>query len=199
MFLDLDRFKSVNDSLGHPVGDSLLCAVTERLQRAVPGADTVARLGGDEFAIVQGNVSPTAASELAAHIIDTLVEPFDLHGHQVVIGTSHRHRHGAGRRQRARPALAQCRHGALSRQGGRPRQLSLLPAGNGRADAGSAQARARSAQGAARRSIRAVLSAGRRCRDRARSRASRRCCAGIIRSAAWCRPMLSFRSPRKSA
>src|SRR5581483_8541552 len=51
MFLDLDRFKAVNDSLGHPVGDTLLCAVTERLQRTVPGADTVARLGGDEFAI----------------------------------------------------------------------------------------------------------------------------------------------------
>jgi diguanylate cyclase (GGDEF)-like protein/PAS domain S-box-containing protein len=88
MFLDLDRFKSVNDSLGHPVGDLLLCAVTDRLQRAVPGADTVARLGGDEFAIVQAKVSPSAASELAAHIIDTLVEPFDLQGHQVVIGTS---------------------------------------------------------------------------------------------------------------
>jgi len=88
MFLDLDRFKSVNDSLGHSVGDLLLRSVTERLQRAVPGAETVARLGGDEFAIVQANVSPSAASEVAAHVIDTLVEPFDLQGHQVVIGTS---------------------------------------------------------------------------------------------------------------
>ena len=88
MFLDLDRFKGVNDSLGHPVGDALLCAVTERLQRVVLGADTVARLGGDEFAIVQRNTSPTDASELAARIIDTLVEPFDVHGHQVIIGTS---------------------------------------------------------------------------------------------------------------
>ena len=88
MFLDLDRFKSVNDSLGHSVGDALLCAVTERLQRVVSGADTVARLGGDEFAIVQSHASPSAASELAAHIIDALVEPFDVHGHQVIIGTS---------------------------------------------------------------------------------------------------------------
>jgi diguanylate cyclase (GGDEF)-like protein/PAS domain S-box-containing protein len=88
MFLDLDRFKGVNDSLGHPVGDALLCAVTERLQRVVTGADTVARLGGDEFAIVQSKASPSDASELAAHIIDTLVEPFDLRGHQVIIGTS---------------------------------------------------------------------------------------------------------------
>ncbi len=88
MFLDLDRFKSVNDSLGHSVGDALLCAVTERLQRTVSGADTVARLGGDEFAIVQSNASPSAASELAGHIIDALVKPFDVHGHQVIIGTS---------------------------------------------------------------------------------------------------------------
>jgi len=88
MFLDLDRFKGVNDSLGHSVGDALLCAVTERLQRVVPGAATVARLGGDEFAIVHSKVSPTETSELAARIIDALVEPFDVHGHQVIIGTS---------------------------------------------------------------------------------------------------------------
>ncbi len=88
MFLDLDRFKGVNDSLGHPVGDALLCAVTERLQRVVPGADTVARLGGDEFAIVQSNISPNDTRDLAARIIDTMVEPFEVHGHQVVIGTS---------------------------------------------------------------------------------------------------------------
>ncbi len=88
MFLDLDRFKSVNDSLGHSVGDALLCAVTERLQRVVRGGDTVARLGGDEFAIVQSDAGPTEASELAARIIDTLVDPFDVHGHQVIIGTS---------------------------------------------------------------------------------------------------------------
>jgi diguanylate cyclase (GGDEF)-like protein len=88
MFLDLDRFKSVNDSLGHSVGDALLCAVTERLQRVVPGAETVARLGGDEFAIVQSKISPSDTSELAARVIDALVEPFDVHGHQVIIGTS---------------------------------------------------------------------------------------------------------------
>jgi diguanylate cyclase (GGDEF)-like protein len=88
MFLDLDRFKSVNDSLGHPVGDALLCAVTERLQKVVTDGDTVARLGGDEFAIVQRNTSPHHASEFAARVIDTLVEPFEVRGHQVIIGTS---------------------------------------------------------------------------------------------------------------
>jgi diguanylate cyclase (GGDEF)-like protein len=88
MFLDLDRFKGVNDSLGHPVGDALLCAVTERLQQVVPGADSVARFGGDEFSIVQSNISPNDTRDLATRIIDTLVEPFDVLGHQVVIGTS---------------------------------------------------------------------------------------------------------------
>jgi diguanylate cyclase (GGDEF)-like protein len=88
MFLDLDRFKGVNDSLGHSVGDALLCAVTERLQRVVRGVDTVARLGGDEFAIVQSQARPSEAGELAAKVIEALLEPFEVHGHQVVIGTS---------------------------------------------------------------------------------------------------------------
>ncbi len=88
LFLDLDRFKSVNDTLGHPVGDALLCEVTKRLQIAAGGGDTVARLGGDEFAIVQIGARPTVASELAARVIDAISEPFDIRGHQVVIGTS---------------------------------------------------------------------------------------------------------------
>jgi len=88
MFLDLDRFKSVNDSLGHSVGDALLCAVTERLRRVVSPGDTVARLGGDEFAIVQRHAAPATASELASKIIAELVDPFDVQGHQLIIGTS---------------------------------------------------------------------------------------------------------------
>jgi diguanylate cyclase (GGDEF)-like protein/PAS domain S-box-containing protein len=88
MFLDLDRFKSVNDSLGHSVGDALLCAVTERLQRVASGGDTVARLGGDEFAIVQRHATPAGASELAGKIIAELAEPFDVQGHQLIVGTS---------------------------------------------------------------------------------------------------------------
>jgi diguanylate cyclase (GGDEF)-like protein/PAS domain S-box-containing protein len=88
LYIDLDRFKSVNDTLGHPVGDSLLCEVTKRLQLAVRGTDTVARLGGDEFAIIQLGAKPTDAAELAARIIDTVAESFDVLRHQVVIGAS---------------------------------------------------------------------------------------------------------------
>jgi diguanylate cyclase (GGDEF)-like protein len=88
LYIDLDRFKAVNDTLGHPVGDALLCEVTKRLQMAVRGADTVARLGGDEFAIVQMGARPTDATELASRIIESIAEPFDLMGNQVVIGAS---------------------------------------------------------------------------------------------------------------
>lgn len=87
--LNLDQFKSVNDTLGHPTGDALLRAVTGRLQLQVRECDTVARLGGDEFAIIQsGFDEPTAAASLALRVIATLSEPYHLHGHQVVIGTS---------------------------------------------------------------------------------------------------------------
>ena len=87
-FIDLDRFKTVNDTLGHPIGDALLCAVTKRLQMAVRGADTIARLGGDEFAIIQANAKPTDATELAVRLIELMAEPFEVFGHQIVVGAS---------------------------------------------------------------------------------------------------------------
>ncbi len=87
--LDLDQFKSVNDTLGHPVGDALLRAVTERLHRAVRQTDTVARLGGDEFAVVQTDIDhPEDASMLAERLLHDLGMPYEIAGHQVVIGVS---------------------------------------------------------------------------------------------------------------
>jgi diguanylate cyclase (GGDEF)-like protein len=87
--LDLDHFKAVNDTLGHPVGDALLRAVTARLLQQVRETDTVARLGGDEFAIVQSSVDqPHDSAILASRLIESLTAPYDLDGHQVVIGTS---------------------------------------------------------------------------------------------------------------
>jgi diguanylate cyclase (GGDEF)-like protein len=87
--LDLDHFKSVNDTLGHPVGDALLKEVATRLRSCLRESDTVARLGGDEFAIVQvGASEPQHSVTVAQRIIDALSAPFDLGGHQVVIGTS---------------------------------------------------------------------------------------------------------------
>ena len=87
--LDLDYFKDVNDTLGHPVGDALLQAVTERLRAVMRPTDTVARLGGDEFAIIQSNLDqPANARTLAERLIATMAVPFEIEGHHVMIGTS---------------------------------------------------------------------------------------------------------------
>lgn len=86
--LDLDHFKNVNDSLGHPAGDKLLYMVAERLRAVVRETDIIARMGGDEFAILQVIGQPAEASALAPRIIDSLSRPYDIDGHQVVIGTS---------------------------------------------------------------------------------------------------------------
>ena len=87
--LDLDHFKNVNDTLGHPVGDKLLKAVTDRLRTLVRDTDTIARMGGDEFAIVQVALKhPADASALAQRVIEVVSEPHDIDGHQVVAGTS---------------------------------------------------------------------------------------------------------------
>ena len=88
--IDLDQFKSVNDLLGHPIGDLLLKAVAGRMNESVRGEDFVARLGGDEFAIVQvlPSETPPDVASFAARLIETLTAPYDLSGHQVVIGSS---------------------------------------------------------------------------------------------------------------
>ncbi len=87
--LDLDRFKQVNDTLGHAVGDALLRAVASRLRDCLRSCDMVARLGGDEFAIVQAPLDRADdAGTLAQRIIETLSKPYDLNGHQVVVGAS---------------------------------------------------------------------------------------------------------------
>ena len=86
---DLDRFKIVNDTLGHAAGDKLLQMAADRLRTLVRGADTIARMGGDEFAIVQvGLVDATDAASLAHRIIARLSEPYEIDGHQAVIGAS---------------------------------------------------------------------------------------------------------------
>jgi len=87
--IDLDRFKVINDTLGHPVGDGLLRAVAGRLLAAVRDVDTVARLGGDEFAVVQtGLKSAEHAAVLADRIIAAIRQPYDIDGHRLVVGAS---------------------------------------------------------------------------------------------------------------
>ena len=87
--LDLDQFKAVNDTFGHPCGDKLLRIVAERLRALVGEADTIARMGGDEFVIVQATIAdPADATSLAQRVIDALSEPYDIDGQQAVIGVS---------------------------------------------------------------------------------------------------------------
>jgi diguanylate cyclase (GGDEF)-like protein len=87
--LDLDQFKAVNDTFGHPCGDKLLRIVAERLRGLVGEADTIARMGGDEFVIVQATIAdPAEATSLAQRVIDALSEPYDIDGQQAVIGVS---------------------------------------------------------------------------------------------------------------
>jgi diguanylate cyclase (GGDEF)-like protein len=89
LYLDLDRFKKVNDTLGHPAGDELLREVAKRLTEVVRGSDTVARLGGDEFAIVQTQLdSHRDITTLCERIIDAIKEPFELVGSQIFVGIS---------------------------------------------------------------------------------------------------------------
>ncbi|WP_166878625.1 sensor domain-containing diguanylate cyclase [Massilia mucilaginosa] len=89
MFLDLDGFKSINDTLGHYIGDQLLVALAERMQSGVRHSDTVARIGGDEFAVLIPSLENRAtAAPLAQKLLDTLARPFSLRGHQFCIRAS---------------------------------------------------------------------------------------------------------------
>ena len=87
--LDLDRFKAVNDTLGHGIGDMLLEAVAQRLRECVRGTDTVARLGADEFAILQiGAEQPQTASSLASRLQEAVNAPYDLGGQRIQVSIS---------------------------------------------------------------------------------------------------------------
>jgi diguanylate cyclase (GGDEF)-like protein/PAS domain S-box-containing protein len=89
LFLDLDRFKNVNDSLGHAVGDLLLIGIARRFRAFLRPGDTVARLGGDEFAILADAIeSPSDATRIAERINEELGRPFDLQGHEVFTSAS---------------------------------------------------------------------------------------------------------------
>ncbi|MCP4992336.1 MAG: EAL domain-containing protein [Gammaproteobacteria bacterium] len=89
LFLDLDRFKMINDTLGHPVGDEVLKIMAQRLTYVVRGSDTVARLGGDEYVIILHDVEDTADAErVAAKVLSSVSKPFQLEGEDLSISVS---------------------------------------------------------------------------------------------------------------
>jgi diguanylate cyclase (GGDEF)-like protein len=90
-FIDLDNFKQVNDTLGHTTGDKLLCDVGDRLRTVLSGADVAGRFGGDEFVLLHPLTDGDGradAAQFAAEVIGLLSRPYEIEGHQVVIGTS---------------------------------------------------------------------------------------------------------------
>jgi diguanylate cyclase (GGDEF)-like protein len=89
LFVDLDQFKQVNDTLGHPAGDRLLCSVSARLREIMRPEDYVARFGGDEFVVFLRNIrSNEAAATIAARIVDRVSETYEIDHHMVEIGAS---------------------------------------------------------------------------------------------------------------
>ena len=123
LFIDLDNFKTVNDSLGHSAGDQLLRGFAHRLVQCTRAGDTVARLGGDEFAVLIDHAPDVeAAMAVARQVIDACRQPFEIDGQQVRIGCERR-RGARGSRQQCRAAAAQRRRGdvrgEVARQGPR--------------------------------------------------------------------------------
>lgn len=89
LFIDLDHFKDVNDTLGHPVGDQLLIKVAKRINRCVRNTDTVARMGGDEFTVILPKLKITIDGEkVAEQIISALAEPYSINGETIYVGAS---------------------------------------------------------------------------------------------------------------
>jgi diguanylate cyclase (GGDEF)-like protein len=89
LFLDLDNFKNINDTLGHQIGDALLRTVAERLRGCIRETDEIARLGGDEFVIVQTKVGgPGDVAQFARRVRETIMQPYELDDHYVVVDTS---------------------------------------------------------------------------------------------------------------
>ena len=127
LFVDLDGFKAINDSRGHPVGDQVLTQAAARMRARVRESDTVARLGGDEFAIVLATVAQHADAGLVAHkLVDAFRQPFVVDARSLAvtlsIGISLYPADGAD----AGDPGAQCRHGHVPGQRPGPRHLSLL-------------------------------------------------------------------------
>jgi len=101
LYIDLDHFKDVNDTLGHPIGDELIRNVTRRITHSLRKDDVVARLGGDEFAVITADVDLASLQTLATRMIATLCAPYSIGNHTIVIGASigiaiiHEHMGGA--------------------------------------------------------------------------------------------------------
>ena len=122
IFVDLDGFKLVNDSLGHAWGDELLRHAARRIEGCVRHGDTVARLGGDEFTLILPGIEKTTDAErIAAKVLDALRPPLKLGTHEFFVTAQRRPRRLPGPRRGRRDPAQERRRGHVPRQGGRPR------------------------------------------------------------------------------
>jgi diguanylate cyclase (GGDEF)-like protein len=88
LWVDLDNFKRINDTMGHPVGDALLIAISRRLRESIRPADTAARMGGDEFAVLLSGATAEMAAGLAERIVAAVARPVEVDGHTIRMGAS---------------------------------------------------------------------------------------------------------------
>ena len=127
IFLDLNDFKKINDTLGHHAGDQLLQIVAQRLSNCVRESDTVGRLGGDEFVVLVGAIDKHAdVLVVAEKIVASLAQPMTIEGRMVQGIDQHRHQPVPGPRRPPGAAAQEFRRGDVSSQGQRPEQFPLL-------------------------------------------------------------------------
>ncbi len=200
LFIDLDRFKNVNDTLGHRIGDELLKSVSAALTAALRDTDFLARLGGDEFMVVVEDFDePAMLGRIARKLLDAVAQPFTIEEHDIYVTSSIGISVYPDDSDDPEELLEARGRRDVPLEGARPQHVPVPGRRPGPASVAPAHARKRAAQRAEGRPAAPALSADRARSATTPSSAPRRCCAGTTPSTAASRPRSSSRSPRSPA